>query len=259
MFAKSWTDDIREITPSYSRVWWREGEYRFPFSYRLYDFNNNGVPDVLIWYDFDEEGMWGIHILYVYENGYFVRVGGFSYWGELFTDGQGNFYSLEGSHQEGFVRIIHFAFTHDGAIWEILANIGCRTIELSEDEHAALVELGEPIWYEVSFSPPSFKGVPLTVVKPFELPGLFEAAAQNSIVHQEVPVVYTEVIESPNQYPVSKEELLKEVIPEVTMAEDVTLPNRNFFIIWLVIPLAVIVFTVICFIRKRFIGGHHGK
>ncbi|MCL2285090.1 MAG: hypothetical protein FWC32_01850, partial [Firmicutes bacterium] len=102
-------------------------------------------------------------------------------------------------------------------------------------------------------------GVPLTVVKPFELPGLFEAAAQNSIVHQEVPVVYTEVIESPNQYPVSKEELLKEVIPEVTMAEDVTLPNRNFFIIWLVIPLAVIVFTVICFIRKRFIGGHHGK
>ena len=253
LFTRGWTEDIRKITPSYRQDWWPEGHYNFPFSYRLYDFNNDGIPDILIWYDFVEEGMWGIHVLYVYENGKFVRVGRLSYWGELFTDGRGNFYSLEGSHQEGFARIIHFAFTDEGVVWETLANRGVSVwhLPLSEDERATLLEQSEAMWRKVSFSPPSFGGVPLMVVKPFELPELFEAAAQNSIVPQEIPAIPTE-IEPPDEYLTPQEELLEEIVPEVTTADYTNPPESNPSVIWVIIvPLVAIAAILLAVIRFR--------
>ena len=185
LFTGDWTDEIRGATPPYYRDWWREGNYTFPFSYRLYDFNNDGIPEIVMRYEWcADDALWGIHVLYAYENGDFVRVGTLSYWGELFMDGQGNFYSLEGSHQEGFARIVHFGFTDEGVFWEVFAERGVRIWELPESEQIPLLEQAETIWEQVSFSPPSFKGVPLTVVRPFELPELFEAAAQNSILQE---------------------------------------------------------------------------
>ena len=191
LFASEWTDEIRNATPSYRRDWWWGGGFdNFPFSFRLYDFNNDGIPEILIWYDFVEYGMWGIHVLYVYENGAFSRVnrtanfetlspwGEIPYRGELFTDGHGNFYSLGGTHQEGFVRINHYIFTDDGVVWEKIVDIGYWI----EDEQSPYFEQWAAVWREVSFSPPSFRGVPLTVVRPIEIPGLFEAAAERSIV-----------------------------------------------------------------------------
>ena len=191
LFASEWTDEIRNATPSYRRDWWDAGPDNFPFSFRLYDFNNDGIPEILIWYDFVEYyGTWGIHLMYVYENGEFSRVnrtanfetlspwGEIPYRGELFTDGQGNFYSLGGTHQEGFVRINHFMFTDEGVVWEKVADIGFGM----EDNQCPFFEQSVAIWREVSFSPPSFRGAPLTVVRPIEIPGLFEAAAERSIV-----------------------------------------------------------------------------
>ena len=150
LFADIWTDEIRAVTPAHRRDWWPDQRYDFPLRYRLYDFDNTGIPDILMMYDFSEEGLWGTHILYVYENGEYIRAGELSYWGELFTDGQGNFYSLEGSHQEGFARIIHFAFTDEGVIWEILADCGYLVWQLPESEREPLLEQSKAVWSEVS-------------------------------------------------------------------------------------------------------------
>jgi hypothetical protein len=249
-----WDDEIREATPALGRT--AENWPAFPFSYRLYDFNSDGIPEIIIWYDWEAPGIWGVHVMYTYENGEFTPVGELSYWGELFTDGQGNFYYPGGSHQEGFARIVHFAFTDEGVIWEIFAERGANWSwevgQLPEDERTYLIEQVQAIWNEFSFSPPSFRGVPLTVVKPFELPELFYAAAQNSIVPQEIPAIYTET-ESPEEYPepVEQQEEIQEEIQEETQEETqeeiqeettpYSPPINNSFTIWMIgIPLAAI-------------------
>ena len=74
LFTGDWTDEIRAATPPYYRDWWREGNYTFPFSYRLYDFNNDGIPEIIMRYErCADDVLWGIHVLYVYENGDFAR------------------------------------------------------------------------------------------------------------------------------------------------------------------------------------------
>ena len=83
-------------------------------------------------------------------------------------------------------------FTEDTLAWESLADSGFLAGRLLDVERHHLPEQAESKLYEVPYSPPIILGVPLTVVRPFVLPGLFEAAAQYANMPQDDSAVYGE-------------------------------------------------------------------
>ncbi|MCL2528661.1 MAG: hypothetical protein FWE42_09620, partial [Defluviitaleaceae bacterium] len=105
LFTHEWDEEILAATPGICLSefgYTSHPSYVYPVGFRLHDFSNNGMPDILMLYDAEPWAMLRRFVLYVYAGGGYTRAGSFSMWGEFYRDTQGRVLSIEGGHHDGF-------------------------------------------------------------------------------------------------------------------------------------------------------------
>jgi hypothetical protein len=94
------------------------GLYLFPVSYHLHDFNNDGIPEILINYDNAMGAMTRSYFIYAYVGGRFENIGEIPMWGKLYRDSAGRIFSFEGSHYDGFQSVRTLTYENGVFGWE---------------------------------------------------------------------------------------------------------------------------------------------
>jgi hypothetical protein len=137
----------------------------YPISYTLYDFNNNGIPDILIQYDTPGRASYSFWHLFVCADGSYQEITTISLWGGIFSDTSGRIFTVEGSHQEGFTHSQMISFENENPAAEIFlwtCNWN-RMWEVEAVEELCICEINlcyEQIWSNWNFFAPTIPGVP---------------------------------------------------------------------------------------------------
>ena len=94
----------------------------YPKEYILLDFNDDGVPEILVHYDADPWALRRSWFLFVFVNGKYTKAGEIQMWGDLYRDGRGRIFAIEGGHHNGFTSVRQLALTARGAEWKTIVD-----------------------------------------------------------------------------------------------------------------------------------------
>ncbi|MCL2375906.1 MAG: hypothetical protein FWC76_00780 [Defluviitaleaceae bacterium] len=128
LFYRDWSEETLASTP-YILPWgYFAGEENelysrfYPATFTLHDFNNNGIPDILLHYytvSWHGEMRRDMH-LFMYIDGSYQEITTISPWGGIFADFEGNIFAIEGNHQESFTHVQKISFDDEEPVVEMI-------------------------------------------------------------------------------------------------------------------------------------------
>ncbi|MCL1997637.1 MAG: hypothetical protein FWG65_02610 [Turicibacter sp.] len=189
---QDWTDEMLAVTPSINIT---EERPSYPSHFFLYDFNGNGIPDILVSYDdtLGNGGIIGGFFLYSYINGEYqniARISGWNSWLEIFRDSEGQIFLFHGNHNIGWDVVQQAFFQENEVIFEnIILSPFTISLEDNPEEHAAVMwEWGE-FWENFFMRTGGF----LTPVSPLDPTVPTTSIRPISALHTELTEYFSEI------------------------------------------------------------------
>ncbi|MCL1996274.1 MAG: hypothetical protein FWG63_08715 [Defluviitaleaceae bacterium] len=155
--SREWTDEILAITPSinlteeFQLSHREEPFYVYPNRFFLYDFNNSGIPDIVVGYD-DVYPNWGVlrgFFVYSYINGEYQRIRNIMEWYEFFRDSEGQVFHFAGNHNSRWESINQLVFRENDVFFEnIVESPLTISFEGSPEERFVAIEEWTEFWID---------------------------------------------------------------------------------------------------------------
>jgi len=170
LFTNDWCEELLSVTPYFYHSRHEPlGTHLYPTFFRLYDFSNNGIPDILIHYDAEPWAIRRSLVWYKYNNGVYSRVWEFPLFGDFFRDRNGQIFSIEGNRHDGFDTVRYLSFINESFYIGTLLAPPWGIIGMTDEEGEVELDRFSEIWRDWCFFTPTLPGnpnEPLTAIRP---------------------------------------------------------------------------------------------